>query len=369
MSAGSCETKGQAAAEFEGGRLFIDHGVKVVCLYGDWEQMGRQWGALGSSSMHKVLEFIESRTQSDPARAESFRQTAELVYSHYPEYLKRYFEGAAETSGLSLGQLKAINAVEWGEASFMCSGIACWGDYAKGGLVYGRNYDAKSYAALGEEVIVTVYHPSGGIQSFATVGYAGEVYCVNGFNESGLFVELNNGMPTCGDSIDFGMSLNTTELMRLVAEARNLDEADAFFASTPGAAGFLIGVSDGDSARCYEWFSNEVRRSDGNPEGLMVMNNHFTHCGWNLHDPAEENCWQSHRRRENLIAFAEENKGKVDARMMGSFLMKLIKDGGPAIEGFQMYQIVAIPSQRMFYLNVPGTDVSWAEIKLEKYFR
>lgn len=367
---GACtHNAGTIKAEYDGGTMYVDHGVKVVCLYGDWEQMGRQWGALGRESMQNVLDFINEKTESDTARVESYRQMAEKLYSHYPAYLRTFFEAAAETSGMSLDQLKAVNALEWGERSFMCSGIACWGDYSDGPLVYGRNYDAYSYGELGDEVVVTVFHPSDGTQDFAIVGYAGEIYCVNGFNESGLFVELNNGMASSGYDINFDISISTTELMRLIAEARTLDDADEFFATTESASGFIIGVSDGESARSYEWFGDKAYRSEGGTaEGLMVLNNHFTSPEWDLPDPAEANCWDSHARRANLIAFAEANKGQIDADMLKGLMRVLIADGGPAIEGYERYQMVAVPSEFTFFLNIPDAGISWAEIDLEKYF-
>lgn len=359
----------EPVSEFEEGALYEDQGVKVVCLYGDWEQMGRQWGALGQGMMLKILDFIEARTHSDPSDVESFTLMAENVYSHYPEHLKRFIEASAETSGLSLDQVKAVNALEWGEASFHCSGIACWGGYSDGPLVYGRNYDAHSFADLGNEIAVTVFHPSGEAQNFAIVGYAGEMYCVNGFNESGLFVELNNGMASSGFEVNFDISLSTTELMRLVADARSLEDADEFFATTPSASGFLIGVTDGRSARCYEWSGDRSHRADDTtPEGLMVMSNHFVNPEWEYPDPTEENSWQSHARRANMLAFAESEKGHIDAAALRSFMRIPIADGGPSMPGLDMYQIVAVPSQKYFYLNIPGTDVSWSKIDLEKYF-
>lgn len=366
----SCSQRpGRPVMQFEGGSMYEDNGVKVLCLHGDWESMGRQWGALGRGSMCKVLDFIVAGTGRDSSRMDEFERLADDVFSHYPEHLRRFVEAASETSGLSVSQLKVVNALEWGESMFQCSGIACWGAYSDGPLVYGRNYDALSYGALGNEVVVTVFHPADGVQSFATVGYAGELYCVNGFNESGLFIELNNGMASSGHDIDFGKSLNTTELMRLLSDARTLDDADRFFAGTPGASGFLVGVSDGRSARCYEWYGDEMHRSDTlTPEGLMVMNNHFTSPEWDFSDPAEEDCWQSHARRANLIGFAEANKGRIDADAMMAFMRRPVADGGPALIGYERYQIVAVPARKMFYLNIPDAGIPWAEIDLKKYF-
>lgn len=350
---------------FEDGKLWLDNGVQVLCLYGSWEQMGRQWGALTSGNIAKVLDFIDTKTSGGK---EGFTRMADEVFSHYPGHLKKFIEAAMETSGFDFRQLKNANCVEWGEPTFNCSGIACWGNYSKGGLVYGRNYDATCYSPIGSTLTVTVFHPSDGPQAFATIGYAGELYCVNGFNESGIFVELNNGMYTTGAEINFGISLSTTELMRLIATARTMDEVDDFFKTTESAAGFLIGVANQEEARCYEWFGNRAHRSDHlTDEGLMVMTNHFVNGEWEFADPSEEACWFSHARRLNLLKFAEKNKGEIDPESLQTLMPTLIENGGPAIPDMSMYHIVAIPERKTLYLDIPGL-VSWAEINLKNYF-
>jgi len=265
--------------------------------------------------------------------------------------------------------LKQLNFLEWGESSFQCSAISCWDDYSDGGkLIYGRNYDAASYRTLGDELVLMVYHPDGG-QSFATLNYAGEIYCVNGFNESGLFVELNNGMPTTGFIPDFSVKVSTTELMRFIANARNIDEADQFFESTPSTAGFLIGVADGKGARCYEWYADQYQRSDDQtPDGLMVMTNHFVDPDWEFEIPSDENSWKSLTRRANFLSFVESRDGKVCVDDLKELLPTPIVDGGLVIPGYDMYQIIVVPEDNLFYINIPDRDVKWSEINLDYYY-
>lgn len=361
-------SEAEMVAEFEGGKKYLDNGVRVISLYGDWKDMGRQWGFLCLESLESILTFIDGKVGMNIDKEKKYIDIAEKVFSHYPDFLKTFFHGASETSGLTIEELKKANAVEWAEPAFFCSGIACWKGYTRESLLYGRNYDAASYGALGKEVTVTVYHPSGA-QAFATVGYGSEIYCVNGFNESGLFVELNNGMASSGFDVNYDISLSTTELFRLISEAHSMEEVESFFRNTESAAGFLIGVTDGESARCYEWFGRRVLRGDLlSPEGLMVMTNHFTNPEWEFPEPSEALCWQSHTRNAHLRLFAEENKGSIDIEKMCLFLRQTTEDGGPALKGYDMYQIVAVPSERMFYINIPGTAVEWAAIRLGMYF-
>ena len=66
-------------------------------------------------------------------------------------------EGAAETSGLTVAQLQAVNAVERIGGLPKCSAAFCWGEYTDGPLVIGRNYDySDAFALLKDDVAVTV---------------------------------------------------------------------------------------------------------------------------------------------------------------------------------------------------------------------
>lgn len=354
-------------ARYEKGVLYEDQGLKIFSLYGTWEEMGRQWGALGLESMKNVKAFVDGMLDSDEKRS-GYMSIADSVYLYYPDNLKAFFEAAAVSSGLDVDELKYLNAVEWGDASFQCSALACWDNYTAGDLVYGRNYDAFSYRPLCDEVVMMVYHPDGG-QSFATVGYASEIYCVNGFNQSGLFIELNNGTPSTGAHLDFSFSICTTELFRLIAEARSFEDVDAFFETTPSTSGFLIGVADARSARSYEWYSDEYYRTDGQtPDGLMYITNHFVDPDWDFESPTDESSWMSLTRRNNIEQFTAAHQDGISVEEMKEFLRKPIAEGGVKYPEADMYQIVALPGRQKFYLNVPESEVNWAEINLERYF-
>ena len=121
--------------------------------------------------------------------------------------------------------------------------MAVWGDYGTGKLVFGRNYDAASYKEIGRDVVVTVFHPNDGAAA-ATVGYAGELYCVNGLNDKGLFVEFNNGMPSAGYEIHWELCSSTSSLFNMLFEAGNLDDVDSFFKSTRSSLSATIGVAE-----------------------------------------------------------------------------------------------------------------------------
>lgn len=369
------------------GRIDVYEGIAVVELSGSWQEMGAQYGRLAKPYLEDVLEFLgrklavsdetyegdRSSGYSATPAAEAARQTeaeracdiAEKLFSHYPDHLKDFFEAAAESSGISLDRLKLCNAVEYIEGCF-CSAMAVNGEYSSdGGLVFGRNYDAASYADIDKDVLVTVYHPDDGLAA-ATIGYAGEIYCVNGLNEKGIFIELNNGMPSAGSDIHWEMRPATSELFELLFKAEDIDDVNNFFETTSSFSSFIIGVSDGHEARLYEWCYDGVKRSDGQtPDGLTVGTNHYVNPEWEFPVPSDAESWDSQTRRANILTLAEEYKGKIDVERMKVIMSTPMEEGGPR-HPWTRYQMVVEPAGLNMHLKLSCND-SWTELPMYQY--
>lgn len=341
--------------------------MRIVHLYGTWREMGRQYGEQLSDSLRRVYAFMQTKANS-PERWSQVELTARSLYSHYPDELRTFVGGIAETSGLSIEELQIVNAVEFAEPAFFCSLMAAWGDYTKGELLVGRNYDEISYLPIETELLVTVYHPEG-TQWVATIGYTGEIYALNGMNESGIFLELNNGMPSGGFGIDYDEKCATAELLMLLFRAKTMADVDAFFATTRSFGSFLIGVANGTEARSYEWCREGAKRGGTDmPEGLLLQTNHYVNPEWAYPVPADEACWHSHTRRCNLRTMAEAKKGQLEAQDIMQIMQTPIEQGGPmfAIGSGRvlttMYQLVVAPGSCRLWARAAQGE--WEEILL-----
>lgn len=350
---------------FEGGSLHKEGGIRIVNLSGSWYEMGRQYGNLVRPQLEHVLAFLLEKADT-PKKLEDVGLIAERLYGHYPQVLRDFFRGAAETSGLTEKQLHMVNAVEYAEPAFMCSALAAWGDYSQGPLVYGRNYDAMSYLPIKDDLLITVFHPEG-MLSALTVGYAGEIYCVNGYNERDLFLELNNGMPSAGFDIRYDLQASTTELLMLLFRAENMQDVDSFFRQTQSFSSIIIGVADKQEARSYEWCTAGVQRADGeSPCGTMMQTNHYVHPAWPFPVPDDEKSWFTLTRRCNISALAERYKGQIDAERMCCIMQTPIAEGGPMFTPFTLYQLVVVPEEHKLMMRITeGAD--WTEIDLREY--
>lgn len=357
------------SASFEQGRAFKSGAIKVIDLHGTWHEMGRQYGHFMSGELREIWSAkLQPFMAEHPDKSILMKKMAQKNAQAAPYKYREIIQGMAETSGLPLSQLELVDMVERVAGITQCSALAVWGDYAKGALIYGRNYDFyPSFNVLSNDIVVSVYHPADGSLAVATIGYAGEIYAVNALNESGIFVELNNGSPSSSGKRASNRLHATTSLFSVMEDADSLTYLDSFFATTNTNAAYLIGAADAKSARSYEWDISGTQRGDSTtPPGVMVMTNHFVAPEWNRPLPTDEKSWQSLTRRKNLLNLAEEYKGKIDASCMMELIERDIASGGSKSE-LTRYELTIQPENRLIWLKIPQA-ADWTKINLNHLF-
>jgi hypothetical protein len=361
---------------FEGGRAVRFGNFLVLDLRGTWRDMGRQYGELAGESLRGMYDrAVEGYLVGRSGKSrDEIEETAESFHVNYPHKLKEVIAGVSETSGLDLGKALALNAVEVLVAGDLwsrnhCSGIAAWGEYSSGALIYGRNYDYFDwFGELGEHVVVAAYHPADGSLAVATVGYAGQIYMATGINERGIFLELNNGEPSGGALQYHNRVPAVAELFMFLLDSPNLDQLESFFHSTRSNFAYVIGTADDQTSRCFEWPVFDVkRRMSVRRPGLMVATNHFTEPSWGLPKPDDKKFSATRTRRQNLLTLAEHFKGSIDMPRMKKILDTRIEDLGATTDN-TVYQVIAEPSSMTLSLKVPRfTD--WTDIPIGDFLR
>jgi hypothetical protein len=343
--------------------------------------MGRQYGALASDSLRDMYKnIIEERLLNDGVKSkETIDSTARAFFANYPYRMKEILVGLAETSGLDFASHLLLNAVEvivandiWsGEpvSPSHCSGIAAWGEYSSGALIYGRNYDYfKWFREMGVHLTITVYHPSDGSLAAATIGYPGGVYLTTGINERGIFIALNNGEPSGGALTYHNRVPAIAELLMFLIDSPDLDQLEAFFQTTRSNFAYVIGAADDQTSRCFEWPVFDVkRRLSVRRPGLMVATNHFTEPSWGLPRPDDEKFFLTRTRRQNLLNLAEHFKGSIDLPRMKKILDTRIEDLG-ATSDSTVYQIIAVPDSMTLSLKAPET-VEWTDVPVGDFMQ
>ena len=351
----------------EQGRKVMYGPVPVVELRGTWREMGRQYGKLMLPELQEVYAFTELIIEAQIGNADRADKIIRTQTEQTPYRICEFFEGAAETSGFTVQQLQQINAVERIAGLPQCSAAMVWGDYAAGSsVVIGRNYDyGEVFSELYNDVAVTVYHPADGALATATIGYAGEIYAVNGINEKGIFLELNNGKPSAPISSPDARVTGTTMLLSALFECDALDDLDLFFNTVYCNSSYIINTADANRAVSYEWCPIGVKHGEQTlPDGLLVSTNYYVNPDWEFPVPTDETSWFSLTRRSNLIAQCEAEKGRIDAEAMKRIIDVAEEDGGARNE-LTVYQIVAEPETLDIWVRVvhaPQSD--WVKIDL-----
>ena len=357
------------ARSFEMGTKTSMNGINVADLHGTWHEMGRQYGALLKDELTEVYLFVKTIIQYSVGNAKKADSIIEVQTAQTPYRISEFMRGAAETSGLTVEQLQAVNAVERIGGLPKCSAVFCWDDYAAGPLVIGRNYDySDAFALLKDDVAVTVYHPADGSLAVATVGYVGEIYAVNGLNEKGIFIELNNGKPSANIKSPDSRITGTTMLFSALFEIDELEDWDLFFSTVNCSSSYIINVADSRLARSYEWCPVGFKPGGSDlPDGLLVSTNYYVNPEWLFALPSDEASWQGLTRRNNLIALSEKAKGGIDAQKMLDIIETSVEDGG-AMDELTVFQMVVVPESRNLWIRVIGGS-GWTQIDLSGFLQ
>ncbi len=352
---------------FERGRKATRGDIKVVNLKGTWRQMGRQYGKLMKKELEEVKTFLDIIIEAKTGNAKMAETIVDQQTARTPYRISEFFEGASETSGLSVRQLQTINAVERIGGLPKCSVAMAWDKYAASDLVIGRNYDySDAFSLLKDAIAVTVYHPADGALATATVGYVGEIYAVNGINEKGVFLELNNGRPSAPVKCPDVRVTGTTMLFEVLFEADELSDMDMFFNTVNCSSSYIINVADAKKGKSFEWCPVGVKQGAGDlPKGLLVSTNYYVNPDWLFLVPSDKASWGGLTRRKNLINLCEQYKGRLDEKRMMEIIDKTVKEGGAKNE-LTVYQMVVVPKKKRLWLQITGGS-PWTRIDLDSF--
>ena len=373
---GAKNTALKHVADSQGGKLFRAGEVRVLVLTGSYRQMGRQYGALLKDDlqvMHSTIGEVYLHNPDVKRRMseDDLKTMARALFNRYPERYKEILRGMAETSGLGMDKILLVNALEWfpkiNRLSYgKCSGIAVWGPYTGGPVVFGRNNDDDPAFFAFARPAVAVFKPNDGSIPAAIINYPGVIYNATGINADGLFMELNSGNQM-GFSMD-RVSIFTT-LFLYLQEYHNLAELDRAMRSTLVDIGSIITVADPTRGYSYECSLWDTKRRDQDAEGIVAAANGFSLPDWNITplDPKKDP-EANELRKGNLLKLAAQYKGTITPDVMMKKIMDVdIKDGGATHAG-TIFQVVATPADQTIWVKVPG-HVEWTGIHLAPLFR
>ncbi len=226
------------------GLLTYVDGNRVLIAKGTHRELGEAHGALLKAEIRKLVDAtlytinwvytMEKGHWFLNDLREAYRREAPFIPEKYQEEMK----GMAETSGISLEEIRLTNVFP---ALFHCSGFALFGDATVNGTLYhGRILDYITELGLQYYPVIQIFKPDSSY-AFANVSFAGFIGSVTGINEKQVtFGEMGGGGE--GDWDGMPMAFLMREGME---KAATLEEALAIFRNTPRTCEYYYVISDG----------------------------------------------------------------------------------------------------------------------------
>jgi hypothetical protein len=360
------------------GRLEKAGKINVLVLNGTYREMGEQYGTLLKSELNEDYNGVVKGMKDIGSSLEDLQEYGNTLYETYPQKYKEIMQGLAETSGLGLEKAKLLNVQEmyvsaalshWAQEQGMtrdqCSGIAAWGDYTEGPLVFGRNYDLGFFNH--EYATLVVYNPTDGSVPTASFTFAGCIYVTTGMNSAGVFLELNNGSSSDPTDMTGTRAFAPIDLFAFLEQSTSLEQLPTYFESTLPDMAYIVQGADKDGALSFEWSTSRVAARQPDRDGLLAATNFFFDPSWNA-PPPEDDFDSSVKRRDNLLNLAEQNKGKITPEVMMDIISTPLEEGGAfRPPNLTSYEVVAQPETLKMWLRVPEYQ-DWVEVDLEQYF-
>ncbi len=367
---------------FENGKLYQAEGygcnhINVSVLAGNWQEMGRQHGALLSGLIKEYYNVIVK----DSGMSYSYlKNESEQMYKDSPVNIQQFISGLAETSGLSLVQQKILYFIPGLiiESTHQgCSSISVWGDYTGGQpLVIGRNSDFGGMLLNYKKyVCVAVYNLSGSSNSMVDVNMLTNNMGQTSLNTSSIYIAGHNGKladPAFAPENNKFMSM----LFNSMFEYSTINELDINLLNPDNLPPLssMIFVADTNESRVYEipTYGNTKWRTGG---GLVILTNHFLHPDWiGLPPvPSGEEGWYTFDRYNHLNTLAEKYKGSINAEYMKEIYDTTLSEGGATTDENEsslvtFCQVITVPADRIMWVKIRGFT-EWEKVNLNLYFQ
>jgi hypothetical protein len=204
--------------------------ISTLVLSGSSKQIGVQYGLSLKVQLKQELAILESYyIDQEHLTYAQLATHAALLYNRFPLRYQIFMQGVAQGADLSLNDVMILNAMETlGEILSDKSQEACAFLFVPpqrtttGASLIGRNYDyAPPFDQLAKYLTVTVLKEPHKVPT-VFISIAGEIYCPSCVNAAGIFLELNNGMPSGGTTINRNTSSMLARMLDTVQDSTNL---------------------------------------------------------------------------------------------------------------------------------------------------
>ena len=378
------------AAEHEAGKLFDtgDPNIRLLTLSGSWHEMGVQYGTLAKADMEPMWDqLVAPLIKNGWTTEEDARKLwGRNIYERASLRRQQFFDGVAEGMGWPVDKVvlldqSGVMAVYQAKIhSFSgCSSLYASGSATKDGNTYvARNMDWGE-VFCNFKTYLSIYNPTDGSNSVASVNWPGWTFCVTAFNDKGVYVDMHDGTSMGGQVIAAARPSFEHAVFDFLSEAGSASAVSSRVGATRVEFPSIWGIADASGDKCsYETTLYDSRRRLPDGDYLTVVNT-FLNPDWGLH--IRDTISNSLTRFKNVEARAAEAHGKLDAEKMRQiFELTLFNEdgsfrenGGPTKPKKQdadltNYTIAADLNNLQLWIRLPPSNGEWQHFDLKALF-
>jgi hypothetical protein len=351
--------------------------IQTIVLRGSHEHMGHQYGEQLKAELKDALNILNDfYTRQHGIPYADLVKHADLLYQRFPLTYQRFIMGVAEGAGLSLDDAKVLNAMETlGEllkgtqALQKCAFIALPANKTTTHApLIGRNYDfPPPYDQLSKYLTVTVLDEPNTVPT-AFISIVGQIYCPSCVNAKGLFIELNNGMPSGGFEVDQGRESLLINLLQILQNSTQFEQLKKQLKARESDYSLIINTADQYQVGSYEYSSTlGLKTIFPAKQAIFASTNFYLNPGWtNIPKPTDALTWQGVSRRDHLLELANQSP-RFDLAQFQKLMDKPLNEGG-ALMPSTIYQLILDQSDLSLYIKINHQGDTWQKIPLHKLF-
>lgn len=342
--------------------------IKYIYLEDNsYYKMGYKYGKELKEELHfSRNELIKNFTSLGISKERIYAE-ANLFSKRYSKTYLDFLYGMKESSQMSLNDINLLNGMETILGLVQCTfAYIPSSQTEKKNSLIARNYDynPQIYAQISNNLVVTTIAFNDKIP-LTIIGLPGQIYCATGFNQAGLFIQINNGMFSGGSKVNYRTKTILTKLMEILQKSSNFAQADRFISSLKSDYSLIVTLSDKNQSLAYEFSSSQNLGMKKHNDELLVCTNFFLSKDWgNILPKIEENSYSyALRRRKNMISLLQEQTS-IDINLLTKIMEIDINQGG-ALTDNTIYQVIFEPTNSTLLIRRPYfTDKNWQSIPI-----
>jgi hypothetical protein len=349
--------------------------ITVIKVQGTHYEMGVQYGSALQTEMQQALLLLENYYVRDHGVPyQRLLNQADAFYARFPYSYQVFMQGIAEGAGMNLDDVKILNAMETMNELLAREGGHCAfialapQQSATHATLIGRNYDYSApFDQIAKYLTVTILQEDNTVPT-AIIAMPGQIYCPSCVNAAGLFMEMNNGMPSGGSFINKNRQTLLINMLLALQNSTSLFQVETQLNAIQADYSLIVNTADANHVKSYEFSSTlGMKEMLPLPEMTFVSTNFYLNPAWkNIPPPSDATTWLGVTRRNNLLALADATP-QLNITQFQTLMDKHILSGG-AVWAPTIYQLIYDSSTQNLYVKINSAANTWSKIPLAQLF-